>query len=204
MYPDKPLVYDQYAKEGEYTESKSSSPYTYAYHVPSINLKSDDAAKINAELNALCMPYINDALDCIKSGVSISTFNIDYHYYENYGTLSLLVRISRYGDRFKVYVIDTSSGKKISNTELLAKRSISEEKFLSSVKEFATAEFKQQYAGEPGTALDTERYNKTVDINNINTDTPMYFDSDGTLCVIAKIYSPAGAEYYYHILDTSL
>lgn len=45
-----------------------------------------------------------------------------------------------------------------------------------------------------------ETYNQTIADSNIKEATP-YINKDGVLCVSAKIYSIAGANYYYHMVE---
>ena len=56
------------------------------------------------------------------------------------------------------------------------------------------------YSGE--TSFYTEQYNKTISASNCNIDTQMiYLDQYGNLEVVANIYSLAGAESYYHVIN---
>lgn len=204
-YSDKNLVYDQYAKDGTYTDNCGNTD-AFSYRVPAINIDSPSAAAINSEIQSYCMNYINGELSQMSSGYSMEYYKIGYSYCLNGNILSLIIKVNyAYDDyvEYKTYNINTYTGNAVSASSLLENKSVSPELFLSTVKAKAEAEFSQAVSGMDPTYYQDE-HAKTISSDNISLDMPMFIDQNGKINVVAKIYVIAGGGMYNTIINTGL
>ena len=192
------------------------------YNIPSINLNTPDANKVNTEIYNNLTKQIIDAV----SGNRQLFYTIKYDYYINGNVLSLLITImSTYGfTEYRGYNIDTQTGKVISNDELLRLHNIEKAIFIRNLSELYRRKFIELYGTKDTVfsilyaspslltdeerknieALYVERYNSTVHPDNISIQIPMFLNEQGQINVIAHIYSLAGADAYYHIINTAI
>lgn len=193
----KSLIYEQYAKEG------GSGTHEYAHHVPAINLNTKSATDLNTEINTYCMSKIDTDL-----------IEISYYAYENDNIISLVIKLNPIYNRpsYKVYNVDKATGDKISTNDLLAKKGVSQEKFLNSAKNVIAAQFNKQAAWGTKEYQESAEYKKsyesqyakTFSPDNINMGIPAFINEKGTLNIIPTVYGFGGASSYQYILETGL
>lgn len=205
IYSGKDPVYDQYAKDGSYTDSCGNKD-DFSYHVPAINIDSDAAAAINSEIQAYCMSYINGDLSNMSSGCSIEFNKISYYYYVNDNILSLIIKVNYLDDdyiEYKTYNISTYTGNTVNGSNLLEYKNVIPQKLLNTVKEKAEIEFDQAVSGlDPAYYQDVHA--RTISSDNISMNMPMFMDQNGNINVVTKIYTIAGGGMYETIINTGL
>jgi len=202
--------------------SFSDTTDVYSYSIPKIDINSDDAKAINKEILDGYKPEIDEEIANFKQGLSVYMYSVQYDSFVNGNILSLVISCEFPDDciDYQVYNVDVSTGKCISNTQLLQYKNITEADFLKILLKLYNDEFIMQN-GTKDTDIEnmktapagfteeeikdfseeyTDQYNMTIDKSNFGIDTPMFLDSDDNLNIIAKIYSLAGSDFYYHLI----
>ncbi len=212
----KDIVYSSY--------SKYSSEYSYS--IPYINIDSVDAKKINTEIESYYKPLVEEELKNESEGLSINMGNIKYNSYINDNILSVIVSNAYIYDctYYKVYNLDIYNGTVVNNTDIISLKNMTESKFLDKLKELYQNKFISEYGSkekrissmrnapagwteselQEQSKLYDKQLNKTISANNCSIKTPMFLNENGKICVIATIYSLAGANSYEHIIDTNI
>jgi hypothetical protein len=195
----------------------------YSYTIPKIDINSDYAITINKEIQEEYKTEVDDEINNYKKGYSVFLYSVEYDVFLNDTILSLVI-CREYPDDcidYQVYNVDVSTGKSVSNTQLLQYKDITETDLLNKLPEVYSDEFINQN-GTKETDIDnmktapcgfteeeikdfskdyTDQYNMTIDISNYGIDTPMFLNADGNLIIIAKIYSLAGSDFYYQMIN---
>ena len=116
--------------------------------------------------------------------------------------LSLIIPLQFDADmvEYNVYVLDLKKDKLLTKKDLLAELNIDEADYEQDARDTMDACFYSLY----GSFKDTDDYydvvyNETIASENVAEALP-YIDENGTLGAVAKIYSMAGANYYYHMV----
>ena len=60
--------------------------------------------------------------------------------------------------------------------------------------------FEKSFSGIAKDSMYQDRHDKSVDPENFKSDCQLFINDEGALCMIVKIYSMAGADYYYHLM----
>ena len=172
--------------------TKTEDGYTF----PQIDFDSDDAEDINDE--------IEDFYDGLKGkDETKSTFKT----YENGDIESVVVRVNNFGDNniYRVYNINTKTGKKISSLDLMNKKKITLEEIKTKMKAVWLGKVKTSEGYSMRIASDYSTTVEQATNNNIDKLTAdnivLYLNKDGHLCVIYEEYQIAGAETGYYIID---
>lgn len=215
-YKDKEIVFDLYNKESS----------DYLYKIPYVNIDSEEVDTVNREIENYYKPLIEKELNNEKEGLSITMGKIEYNSYLNENVLSLVIS-NIYPNNciyYKVYNIDIYKGKEISNTELINQKNTKDTELLNKMKEL----YKQKFISLYGTKdsyinnlrnssagwseeelkqqsdLYEKQLNRTTSIDNYSIETSMFLDENENINVIANIYSLAGAESYYYVINTNI
>lgn len=202
------LVTDAYTYNGT---TKDEFSATISYKIPKININSSDVTKINNEIDEKITSEAKKAVSAINDG-GIWLYKIFYNYYINDNILSVVIEMDFDNDvtGFYVYNIDKNTGKRINNKDIISKKGMTtkqfEEKLINAVKNKFVSGYGDinDWGATQGTTKNQyqEQYNKTISASNCNADIQMmYLDENGKINVVAKIYSLAGAESYYHIVN---
>ncbi len=202
------LVNDAYTYNGT---TKDESSATISYKVPKININSSDVTKINNEIDEKITSEAKKAVSAINDG-GIWLYKIFYNYYINDNILSVVIEMDFDSDvtGFYVYNIDKNTGKRVNNKDIISKKGMTtkqfEEKLINAVRNKFVSGYGNinDWGATQGTTKNQyqEQYNKTISASNCNADIQMmYLDENGKINVVAKIYSLAGAESYYHIVN---
>lgn len=213
---NKEIVYSSYSKYSD----------EYSYSIPYININSDDANKINKEIEVYYKSLVEEELKNESEGFSVIMVNIKYNSYINDNILSLVVSSEYPNDcvYYKVYNLDIYTGTVVTNSDIINLKNMTESKFLDTLKELYENEFVSAYGSKekfisnmrnaPAGWTEDElqeqskfyedQFNKTTSTDNYSIQTPIFLNENGKLCVIAPIYSMAGADLYYHIINTNI
>lgn len=204
--PSKALVCDQYSYEEPYSDNVNNS-FQISYHVPKINIDSDEADKVNSEIYANCMGNINEELSTMEDGCSPVLVDVSYSTYVYGDVLSIVIEQRLDWDdyiAYQVYNVDIHTGKQLRNSELLGLVNIDQDTFINTARSCVYDRFKgevQNYKNHVEEVLSL--YKDTVNSDNIEINMPVFLDNDGNINIIATIYSVAGDGYEY-IINTSL
>ena len=179
------------------------------FSIPQINLKSVDCERINAEI-----------WDTLYTGVvaNLSLENIDGGEYIRYewtavnGILSLLIEchpVHWAWTEYYVYNVDISEGVSLSNDEVISSVGITSADYSKRAQEALGSYYWSNWERDNENFYNqyfVDTFNQclknTLSTENINATTA-YLNNDGQLCMVAKIYSMAGAEYYWHSINLS-
>lgn len=167
--------------------------------IPNVNINSDDAKKVNEELNEKFDGDISE-----RTGYEVS-----YKYNISENILSLLVEnVETDADNYtwyNVYNFDINTGKLLSTSDVLGQAKSSE--LMEKLPEICSEEFYKYWAdtitdknGE-GPRFYHEENQKLV-ANSID-DVPCYIDEERGEQIIIRIASFAGPSYYEHLVNLS-
>ena len=169
--------------------------YTAVYHLPHINYEGDACGNVNEQIEKLGKNYMNeDGNVCIGIGYKWAVYG---------DILSLLVSVDFDWDatEYTIYNINLKKNVMLSEDDLLGAVNLDISAYESAVRNALDQYFWSLY-GEDNKSDEAlnETYNQTIADSNIKDAVP-YINKDGVLCVSAKIYSIAGANYYYHTVE---
>lgn len=198
------LDYDNVEEQTTVKSIDSSKDIVYTLYdksYPIINLDSSEIEDINDKIE-----------QNYKGPDKPREFGLsEYNYYLNNEILSLVISTEDNTGfyYYDVYNINVKTGKIVSNADLLKSKNIDEQSFLSKLPEYYKNKFMEVNSGATGIEstiegknLYEEQYNKTISTDNYNMQTQMFLDNNQKINIVAKIYSLAGADYYYHIINT--
>lgn len=124
----------------------------------------------------------------------------------NHDILSLRVKIDNTCgfDDYYAYNVDVKTGKRLSNEELIESCGMNAAAYYQLAGAVMDSCFRDQYGDSmsPDDSFFLEQLNLTIAQENIKNAKP-YLNGRGELCIIARIYSLAGAEWYWHDLNTA-
>lgn len=198
-----PQIKELYHEDFDYTDDVGNSGH-YTYRVPQIEADTQGAAAINKSIEETYSPLIEEVLDYVSEGLSLSRLYITWETYQCGDILSLVISGGYDGDvnHHDVYLYDIASGQQLTTADLLKALNVDETAFLDAMRQTAAEYFDDQYSDIPEGEDDAlaERRDWTLSDDNINMDVPTYADAAGTLHVALFIGSIAGAEAYEHVL----
>ena len=107
----------------------------------------------------------------------------------------------------RCYNVDIKRQTKISNSDLIRLKGISEDTLAERLKIKYKEKFVSKY-GSRENHTDKKLYDEllaqTISSDNCSIKTPIFLNSSGTISAIALISSFEGATEYYHIIDLNL
>ncbi len=187
---------------GTYTDHLGNQ-IAYLYSFPLVTADTEDAAAVNAELDALYETYIAPELRNMEEGLSIVTIRALWRAAEYGGIRSLLVCLHNdWGiSRYEVYPF-TADGKRAGNEAIFAALGISGEDFAAAaaekLAEYYDALWPEDGAGEDSAPIKMCR-GQTLAPENCHAGLPIHVTSHGTVCFVGGVYTVAGAGYYEHL-----
>lgn len=193
--PEGPLVTDAF-----YDDTYRNEYNCGIFAIPQINLDSEEIRSLNEEIyRELYTELTRDLLNNWEGGSE----KVTYDYYEAGDVLSVVVEVRPVDwewTEYYVYNVSISEARVLSNDEVIAASGV--EDFRKTAKQALETYFWESYpvdtaADFSGGDFFNEQLDKTRAQSNINEAVP-YLNGRGELCVIAPIYSLAGAEYYLH------
>lgn len=199
---DKKGIIKDESKEIVYSDNE----YQYK-KIPIINIDTEDADDLNKEINE----YVDKMGQDTNYGEG---YKLSYVYYENDEILSILLTINTYGSSkyYKTVNINSKTGKKVSNYDLIKTKSIDENEIGNAIFDIYVKD------AEKNGLLDTyktqhvygDEFTSVYDASNnlIKSkkydDFDMYLNSNGELCVISDVYLIAGPEKNFYIFNLNL
>ena len=207
IYPNEGLIHETVDDECDNKRNWYGYIYSFSYHLPSFNINTADAIKINNKIHDDFYPIIEYSYNNMKTNASIDTTKVSYEQHQYKDILSLVVSANDVNDiiHYGAYSINTKSGEAVSNSELISMVGYNNEDFLTFLKNLTGNYYIEKYSKFPNYDGSYDRmYNLTLSDEFCNLDIPMYIDENGHLIVIANIGSMAGASIYCHVIDTGL
>lgn len=196
------LVTDAYAAEitGEYGDC--------LFSIPQINIAGGAIEAINKEIwDKLYVGVVEE----IRANLSYAGGEyIKYEWVINGDILSLWIESHPVGWAwwdYYVYNVAISTGTPLSNEEVISSAGLTTEEYYEKAKQVLGSQYWSNWERDNDNFYDpnfVEWFNQslrnTISDENIRISTPC-FNSDGQLCIVAPVYSMAGADYYWHILN---
>ena len=204
-----PQIRELYSEDFDYSDGVGNTGH-YTYRVPQLLADTEGASEINRAIDGTYTPIVQEALECVSAGTSLSCLYIAWETYQ-YGDILSLVISCGWGydmNDYSVYLYDTVSGRQLTTADLLTALQVDGTAFLDAVRRTAAERFDGQY----GTISDddafadelAERRAWTLSDENINMDVPAYTDGAGRLRVVLPIGSIAGASAYEQVLTLDM
>lgn len=180
------------------------------FAIPQINLKSTDCERINSEIWDTL--YNGVVANLEPEYIFSDDDGIRYEWNVANGILSLLIEYNASDwswTEYYVYNIDISDGTSLSNDEVISAAGFTATDYTKSTQEALGSRFWS------GWERDNENFYNQYFVDTFNTclkntlsdeninNSIAYLNDDGQLCVVAKVYSMAGAEYYWNTINLS-
>ena len=204
-----PQIRELYSEDFDYSDGVGNTGH-YTYRVPQLLADTEGASDINRAIDGTYTPIVQEALECVSAGTSLSCLYIAWETYQYCDILSLVISCGWGYDMndYSVYLYDTVSGRQLTTADLLTALQVDGTAFLDAVRRTAAERFDGQY----GTISDddafadelAERRAWTLSDENINMDVPAYTDGAGRLRVVLPIGSIAGASAYEQVLTLDM
>lgn len=176
----------------------------YTYRIPQIDVESEDAEKMNENIKEEYEKYYEEAILNLEEGFDIAG-EIDYQGYVNGEILSVVAHRSVNGwISYSTYNINTTTGKKVENKELLEMKKLTEEKIQKEIIAYMQERVKSEtYEGLTESEIkETQDYLlEEVHSIEINENTQFYLNNENHLCVVTTEYVIAGAGKYERLYD---
>lgn len=159
----------------------------HVYKIPIINIDSIDAVEMNLEIMKLDEIY-TDAQENFDAN-SYAYDNITYEYYINGDILSILIGVFYDGNDWRemyTYNINTKTGKKVSNAELLEYKNIDESEFSKKLSETVGSLYKE-FTNNNSDLYSEDLYKSSTSAEICSINNHMYLNDNGQLCVCVQI-----------------
>lgn len=197
-----------------YTETYTDEFGTYVWRIPEITLSGDDIESINNEIwETLFTGAVILNHEGIQKGSTFVAYDvIDYSWAVNGNILSLVITTSDPSTSwtdFYVYNVDITTGSELSRDTLLSTYGYSLDDYRKLAEQALGSQFwsgwdrdNENFQNNSFISWFNDALQKTISQENIDQSFP-YINSKGELCIIAKVYSLAGADYYWNNLNIS-
>lgn len=190
-----------------YTDAGESS--SFEYHIPKINIDDAAIAQLNQEIYA-GLEYDHIASDIAAYG--FADHSASYQWSVNGSILSLVTKTDdtmAAWTEYSVYNISILDGTEITDEELVSSVGLSMDDYYIKVEQALGSKYwegwdraNEQFQNNSFCEMFNAQLENTISQENLRKALP-YLNSEGQLCIIAPIYSMAGADYYYHELNLS-
>lgn len=190
-----------------YTDAGESS--SFEYHIPKINIDDAAIAQLNQEIYA-GLEYDHIASDIAAYG--FADHSASYQWSVNGSILSLVTKtddMMAAWTEYSVYNISILDGTEITDEELVSSVGLSMDDYYIKVEQALGSKYwegwdraNEQFQNNSFCEMFNAQLENTISQENLRKALP-YLNSEGQLCIIAPIYSMAGADYYYHELNLS-
>lgn len=195
-----------------YSETYTDESGTYVWRIPKIMLSGDDIESINNEIwETLFTGAVSQNHEGIQQGDTFIAYDvIDYTWAVNGNILSLVVTTNASAmswTDYYVYNVDVTTGSELSRDTLLSTYGYSLDEYYKSAEQVLGSQFwsgwdrdNENFQNDSFVSWFNDALQKTISQENINQSSP-YINDKGELCIIAKVYSLAGADYYWNNLN---
>ena len=190
-----------------YTDAGESS--SFEYHIPKINIDDAAIAQLNQEIYA-GLEYYHISSDIAAYG--FADHSASYQWSVNGSILSLVTKTDdtmAAWTEYSVYNISILDGTEITDEELVSSVGLSMDDYYIKVEQALGSKYwegwdraNEQFQNNSFCEMFNAQLENTISQENLRKALP-YLNSEGQLCIIAPIYSMAGADYYYHELNLS-
>ena len=190
-----------------YTDAGESS--SFEYHIPKINIDDAAIAQLNQEIYA-GLEYDHIASDIAAYG--FADHSASYQWSVNGSILSLVTKTDdtmAAWTEYSVYNMSILDGTEITDEELVSSVGLSMDDYYIKVEQALGSKYwegwdraNEQFQNNSFCEMFNAQLENTISQENLRKALP-YLNSEGQLCIIAPIYSMAGADYYYHELNLS-
>lgn len=194
------VIRDALYESGSYCDNVGNS-WDYVLRIPMIETAGEDAARLNRELYAALDPAVKEAKSSMTDGCSLIVNRVDYTVFVNGQLISILCETDTDWGFESYYTVnyDVSTHSEVNRTELLQRYGLQEEDFIAKAKELVENYFDEHYSAVPRDDFYRDRHERSVDAQNFKEDCCLFVNESGQLCMIPKLYSFAGGDYYFHI-----
>lgn len=203
-----PIDFDNLVSDAfSYTDAGESS--SFEYHIPKINIDDAAIAQLNQEIYA-GLEYDHIASDIAAYG--FADHSASYQWSVNGSILSLVTKTDdtmAAWTEYSVYNISILDGTEITDEELVSSVGLSMDDYYIKVEQALGSKYwegwdraNEQFQNNSFCEMFNAQLENTISQENLRKALP-YLNSEGQLCIIAPIYSMAGADYYYHELNLS-
>ncbi len=188
---------------------KLDNEYSDCYHIPQINHGSSDVVALNKKIYDRFYDLIQENVyDCMSDYGYAATRSVQYTWGRNDVYLSIVIEtldgMTSYNEMF-IYTVNLDTGKVIPEMEVLAAYGLSADEYYDMAKATMASYWEErrddmiEFCGEE---LFEELVTKTLSNQNVRATIP-YINSDGDLCFVGRVYSPAAADYYPHLFNVT-
>ena len=202
--PRQKPIFELYSVEGSYEDSVGNIEI-YSYHVPQIFSETPTAKEINAEIAERFGKRVEEQFQNMKDGLSLWSLHTEWHSYWVDSELFLLISADEEGGfkDYAVYGYDFVTDSRLTNEMILEQRGIDLESYKESLREKAQLMFEDMYSSVPQESRTNMGYysqlEKTISDANVE-DAVLFVDGSVELEAVMRIYSLAGADWYYHLV----
>lgn len=199
-------VVDTFSKSGKYTPLDFGSELEYSFSIPRLVDESEDAKKINADIEKIYLTLAKKQLELIEKNEWADCLKIEWSIERSRQTLNIIIRADNglSFTEYSVYNYDTKSQKELTKEALLEAFKLSKEEYIASVVTAAEKFFIEQNSEIPQNERIEYGYFRAFESisDYITLDSTMpYISDDEGLKVIAPVASFAGNDWYYFTLD---
>ena len=202
--PRQKPIFELYSVEGSYEDSVGNIEI-YSYHVPQIFSETPTAKEINAEIAERFGKRVEEQFQNMKDGLSLWSWHTEWHSYWVDSELFLLISADEEGGfkDYAVYGYDFVTDTRLTNEMILEQRGLDAELYKENLREKAQLMFEDMYGTIPQESREGMGYytqlEKTISDENVE-DAVLFVDGSGELEAVMRIYSLAGADWYYHLV----
>lgn len=221
--PVRNAVTELYSADGSY-QDEIGNYFWYSYHVPQIDPEAvsecvlttenddhteqtavDAAEEINAEIRERFGEAVEEQFSNMREELSLWMLDISWKAYWNGDRLYLLVsEETDWGfTDYAVYGFDFVAGQRVTNEMVLAQAGVEESVYRENLREKTQLIYEDLYRSLPEEQRENagyyEQLERTVSDENLD-EAVLFLDGTGEIEAVMKIYSLAGADWYYHLV----
>lgn len=198
--PEPVIIYDAFYEAGTHSDEFNNT-WDYLLRIPAIQASGSDATRLNQEVFTALYPAVKEVKDAIENGTSLGVFQVDYTVSINDQLISIVCETDTNWGFESYYVLnfDASTKTEVTQEHLLQRFGLTKDQFLDLAVQVMQQYFQDSLSAAPKDEMYWDRYNKSTARENFSSDCQLYVDNNSQLCMIVKLYSFAGADYYYHI-----
>lgn len=197
-------IYVAYSNEGEYADGAGNT-YQFLYRIPGIRDSGEDAERLSQQIYDTLFSRVKDGLDAMEGNYSLIVLWVDYSVYQNGDLYSIVSRVDTDWGFSEYYAVtyDRSTGKEVDRAALLQRYGLTEMMFLPLAADLVDGLYQSSYVSVKRDAFWKQQHDKSIAPENFTQDCQLYINESGQLCMIFRLYSLAGGDYYYHILPVA-
>lgn len=184
-----------------------------SFAIPQINLPSDEVQQINREIwDTLFTQAVEPLYTQWTQDGSEGQEKIQYEWTIQDGILSLCIDsqvLQSYWPEYLIYNLSVQEQKPVQQEDILQAAGLTEEAFREKAEQALGSAFWKDWNRSDENFYHAEFVtwfndclHKTIAAENIDASTA-FFNADGQLCIAARVYTLAGAEYYWQVLNLS-